>query len=348
MPWIDPGKPSGVQPGALPWIYLLLCLPTLFVTGRSLLRARDGDPLHDVDVRRVIAFRVLYLVASAYCAPEFERPWPWPTRSASVLTSRRPSTGPRPNANSRLPEFAGHNPVEPGALARIAFVMLGLAWTLFARAAKGGRLGAGPVAKPTAAGSGTATPRPSHRRRPSVRPQPAMRAGRSSGRSPGSTSPRPCAARLIVLLGVGFVKRHSAACGSPTRSTGTPFTRHPRDDRDAAGAFTIIPLVIAIYYAGELVWRDRERRVHEIVDATPAPTGRSFVPKIVALSLVLFATLAASTLAAIAVQALKGYFHFESASTSRGTCCRRRSARCCSRCWRSSCRRCAQKSFAGC
>ena len=32
--------------------------------------------------------------------------------------------------------------------------------------------------------------------------------------------------------------------------------------------FTTFPLVIAAYYAGELVWRDRERRVHEILDAT--------------------------------------------------------------------------------
>ena len=38
------------------------------------------------------------------------------------------------------------------------------------------------------------------------------------------------------------------------------------------GAFTIIPLIIAIYYAGELVWRDRERRMHEIIDSTPRPT----------------------------------------------------------------------------
>jgi hypothetical protein len=33
--------------------------------------------------------------------------------------------------------------------------------------------------------------------------------------------------------------------------------------------FSTYPMVIAAYYAGELVWRDRERRVHEILDATP-------------------------------------------------------------------------------
>ena len=73
----------------------------------------------------------------------------------------------------------------------------------------------------------------------------------------------------------------------------------------------IIPLIIAIYYAGELVWRDRERRMHEIIDATPAPDWAFVVPKILAISIVLFATLVASVLAAVAVQALKGYSDFE-------------------------------------
>jgi hypothetical protein len=51
--------------------------------------------------------------------------------------------------------------------------------------------------------------------------------------------------------------------------------------------------------------------MHEIVDATPAPDWAFMVPKVLAISLVLFATLVASVLAAVAVQALKGYFDFE-------------------------------------
>jgi len=51
-------------------------------------------------------------------------------------------------------------------------------------------------------------------------------------------------------------------------------------------AFTIIPIIIAIFYAGELVWRDRDRRVHEIVDATPAPDWAFIVPKVLAITLV--------------------------------------------------------------
>ena len=35
------------------------------------------------------------------------------------------------------------------------------------------------------------------------------------------------------------------------------------------GAFTFIPLIIAIYYSGELVWRERDRRTHEMIDFGP-------------------------------------------------------------------------------
>ena len=51
------------------------------------------------------------------------------------------------------------------------------------------------------------------------------------------------------------------------------------------GAFTIMPIIIAIFYAGELVWRDRERRLHEIVDATAAPDWAHLLPKILAITL---------------------------------------------------------------
>jgi len=77
------------------------------------------------------------------------------------------------------------------------------------------------------------------------------------------------------------------------------------------GAFTFIPLIIAIYYAGELVWRDRERRIHEIVDATPAPSWTMLVPKVLAVGLVLASTLAVGALAAILFQLAHGYTKIE-------------------------------------
>ena len=39
--------------------------------------------------------------------------------------------------------------------------------------------------------------------------------------------------------------------------------------------------------AGELVWRDRDRRTHEIIDATPSPDWMFLVPKTMAVTLVI-------------------------------------------------------------
>jgi ABC-2 type transport system permease protein len=77
------------------------------------------------------------------------------------------------------------------------------------------------------------------------------------------------------------------------------------------GAFSIMPIIIAIYYGGELVWRDRERRLHEIIDATAAPDWTHLLPKVVAIALVLTATSCVAVATGMLVQAIKGYTHFE-------------------------------------
>jgi ABC-2 type transport system permease protein len=72
------------------------------------------------------------------------------------------------------------------------------------------------------------------------------------------------------------------------------------------GSFGIIPIIIAIYYAGELVWRDRDRKMHEIIDATSLPNWAYLVPKTLAVSGVLVATLVAGMVAAILIQLFRG------------------------------------------
>ena len=116
---------------------------------------------------------------------------------------------------------------------------------------------------------------------------------------------------FFVLLGIGVLNAFGGLWFA-TSILGTdvfPVTRIMAER--LRGSFDLFPLLIAIYYAGELVWRDRQQRVHEIVDATPAPDWTHVVPKIVAIVLVLAATLVVSILTAVGVQAFKGYFAFE-------------------------------------
>jgi len=77
------------------------------------------------------------------------------------------------------------------------------------------------------------------------------------------------------------------------------------------GNFSFIPLIIATYYSSELVWRERDRVVHEIVGASAIPDWAYVVPKTLALALVLISTLVVSMVVAMAIQLFHGYTQFE-------------------------------------
>ena len=116
---------------------------------------------------------------------------------------------------------------------------------------------------------------------------------------------------FFVLLGIG-VLNSAASLMVPSQFYGTsnyPVTRVVIQTLE--GAFTIFPIIIAVFYSGELVWRDRDRKVHEIVDATAAPDWAHLVPKIVAITGVLASTTLAAIATGVITQLLKGYTHLE-------------------------------------
>jgi ABC-2 type transport system permease protein len=77
------------------------------------------------------------------------------------------------------------------------------------------------------------------------------------------------------------------------------------------GAFSIIPIIIAGFYAGDLVWRDREKRMSDIIDATPVSDWAFVLPKVLAIFLVLLVTACVGAFAGMIVQLIKGYINFE-------------------------------------
>jgi aminopeptidase N len=119
---------------------------------------------------------------------------------------------------------------------------------------------------------------------------------------------------FFVLLAVGMFNAFAAMNGTVEfRGTGYfPVTRVMVVTLQ--GAFTLIPIIIAIYYAGEMVWSDRERRIHEILDATAAPDWAFMAPKVLAITLVLLASFAVGALVAVAFQLAHGYTRIEPAA----------------------------------
>jgi ABC-2 type transport system permease protein len=72
----------------------------------------------------------------------------------------------------------------------------------------------------------------------------------------------------------------------------------------------VVPLLI-VYFAGELVWRERDARSSENVDATPTPDWALFLGKLLGLSVVLAGYMVSLTAAGVAAQVIRDYYDFE-------------------------------------
>jgi ABC-2 type transport system permease protein len=77
------------------------------------------------------------------------------------------------------------------------------------------------------------------------------------------------------------------------------------------GSFGLFMLVIIAFYAGELVWAERDVKIGQITDAVPLPNVTTFLAKLTALLGVLALLMVVLMLTGIATQAARGYTHFE-------------------------------------
>ncbi len=77
------------------------------------------------------------------------------------------------------------------------------------------------------------------------------------------------------------------------------------------GAFSIFALLIAAFYAGDIVWRERNLKLHEVTDAMPVPTWVQWAAKLTALCGVLIATMIAGVLTGMVIQFAHGYTNLE-------------------------------------
>jgi hypothetical protein len=79
----------------------------------------------------------------------------------------------------------------------------------------------------------------------------------------------------------------------------------------AVAGFRLFTVIIVIFYAGELVWRERDVGIQDVLDATRAPSWLGFVAKVLALFGVAFSIKCAVALVALIAQIGKGYFGIE-------------------------------------
>ena len=117
---------------------------------------------------------------------------------------------------------------------------------------------------------------------------------------------------FYVLLAFGIMNVLGGFYAALTQSFGTPV--YPLTAimiRAASGSFLFVILIVLIYYSGELVHRERQTNVADIIDATPYPNGIMILSKIAALWFIVATLLAIVTLTSILVQAFNDYYRFE-------------------------------------
>jgi ABC-2 type transport system permease protein len=117
---------------------------------------------------------------------------------------------------------------------------------------------------------------------------------------------------FYVLLAFGVMQVIGSYYGATSQLFGTPV--YPVTGlliQVVGGSFSLAVLVILIYYSGELVHREKQAGLKEIIDATPYPNVIMVLSKIGALWFVLSAMLVIVLLTSVVVQMTLDYYNFE-------------------------------------
>jgi len=77
------------------------------------------------------------------------------------------------------------------------------------------------------------------------------------------------------------------------------------------GGFLLVPIIVVIYYSSELMWRERNVRFSDIVDATPAPNWAFIFAKLIGMMTVICGMIAVAVAIAIFSQLVRGYFDID-------------------------------------
>ena len=308
MPWIDADGLGALRPWAYVEPYLVFVLPGLLLTSTVFFALATVTRSMMATYLGVVVFLVVYFVASTWAnGPEHEKIAallePFGDAAYSLATKYWTTT----ERNVQEPVLSGFLLVNRLGVLAISGGVLALAYGLFHADER------------SSPSRGPAKPQAAERPRPAVSDmvharqrfgfQTAMAQLIARARlDMGQVFLSPA---FIVLLALGLINS-AASLWILNETYGTdiyPVTRVMIQVLE--GAFTIFPIIVAVYYAGDLVWRERDRGTHEMVESAPVPDWAFVAPKTVAITLVLFCTLVVSVLTAMVIQALKGFPHFE-------------------------------------
>ncbi|MDI1434798.1 ABC transporter permease/M1 family aminopeptidase [Polyangium sorediatum] len=315
MPWIDPARLGPVSLKPYLWAFVVFVVPNLLFTGALLsLMAVVTRSILWVYIG-VIAFFVLYGTSSALLR-DLDNVWiatlmePLGAR-ALERTIRYWSAEER---NTGLPAIGGYLLANRVLWTAIAAALFAATFALFKTERSGtGRRRWGRKAK------GEALAAPERAARPAVaavhRPEPVFTTstvGRQFLRqlrfdTVGVFRSVP----FLVMLAFGIANFIPSALLRHTMYE-TPI--HPVTSQMLSalqGSYSFLLVIIVLFYAGELVWKERGAKMHEVTDAMPVPSWVPLLAKFGALLAVIATFQAIGAIAAMLIQLAKGYTQLE-------------------------------------
>ena len=310
MPWVDP---ETVGPGGFAtyaWPFLVIAIPNIILSSallftlatltRSMLASYIGVLV------LVMAYLAVSIVASADptnlpIAARYE-----PLGSAAISEATRYWTA--AEMNTRLIPLEGNLLFNRVFTLGLSALFLGLAWARFsmterapsrwrqkrmarqsARAAKAAAIPPATLTAPVRRDFGFGHALAAFVTRLKAEVQFVLK-------SPGLI--------VLLLLAIAFATLNLVSAETLYGTPSYPLTANVI--ATLTGSVAIFSLIVAVFYGGELVWRERDVKINEILDATPAPAWAVFVPKILAIFAVLIAMSLAGMVTGVLFQLAKG------------------------------------------
>ena len=116
--------------------------------------------------------------------------------------------------------------------------------------------------------------------------------------------------RIILCFGMLFLFIVSFQIGKAIYDTATfPVTYTVIEF--FGGSFSLFIVILTIFFSGEIVWRNRENRMDNILDALPVPNWVFYISKLAGLLFMQCILIAMIMVCGMIVQLFRGYFHFE-------------------------------------
>ncbi|HET6632571.1 MAG TPA: M1 family aminopeptidase [Rhodanobacteraceae bacterium] len=315
MPWLEAARLGPTSIAAYLWTFGIIVIPDMLLISAFLFLIASLTRSMLATYIGIIAFFVLQTIAGTllgdithHTAASLLDPFGLHTISLAV---RYWSVA---QQNTQLPELSGLLLANRALWLAVAIGLLALNWKLFRPDSEGLRWRR---RKRAAAAAAAATPAVGAASQPLSLPEVAMRDDlgahwtqfTASARRYTTSVLRGVPFLIMLVCGLANLTGTLALSGTIYGTPVYPVTHTML--RTISGSFEWLMWIILIFYAGELIWRERSLRTSEVSDAMPSPNWVALASKLTALVAVIFTFLAIGAVWCMGWQLAHGYTHLE-------------------------------------